>query len=321
MNDVALSAFQTRYSLVGFLRNPCAIVFTIVMPLFLLVILNTIFHHLTDFIGAKSAALYYTPAMVGYQIVWAGLSSLNATVVADREAGLLKRFRGTPMPSWVYLTAEIARTVVVVVCTVFVLVLVGVVFYRIRLSGDAILGLAVYTVLGAAVMSALGLAFDAGLFDHGRLCGSRAVSRRDPVVHLRSLRADESHARLARRSRARLSPRALGGRASECVHDGALQRAHGAERGSSRGSGASSESSSPCARSGGSQSGDVERLALPQGTGDTEFPAQSIDSFRSRPRHGFLVTSRRGRPLSSGIRGSPLAERRWDRIRWRTRAR
>ncbi len=158
MNDVALSAFQTRYSLVGFLRNPRAIVFTIVMPLFLLVILNTIFHHLTDFIGAKSAALYYTPAMVGYQIVWAGLSSLNATVVADREAGLLKRFRGTPMPSWVYLTAEIARTVVVVVCTVFVLVLVGVVFYRIRLSGDAILGLAVYTVLGAAVMSALGLA-------------------------------------------------------------------------------------------------------------------------------------------------------------------
>lgn len=158
MNDIALSAYQTRYSLIGFFRNSRAVVFTVVMPLFLLVILNTIFHHLTSFVGAKSAALYYTPAMIGYQIVWAGLSSLNATIVADREAGLLKRFRGTPMPRWVYLAAEIARTIVVVCCTVVVLVLVGVVFYGVRPSAETVEGIAVYTVLGAAVLASLGLA-------------------------------------------------------------------------------------------------------------------------------------------------------------------
>lgn len=158
MNDLTLSACQTSFSLRGFLRNPRSFVFTVVMPLFLLVILNTIFHNLTSFIGAKSAASYYTPAMVGYQIIWAGFSSLNATIVADREAGLLKRFRGTPMPSWVYLTAEIVRTIVVVICTVCVLVLVAVIFYRVRLSGHALLGIAVYTVIGTAAMSSLGLA-------------------------------------------------------------------------------------------------------------------------------------------------------------------
>lgn len=158
MNDVALSTLQTRYSLIGFLRNPRAVVFTVVMPLFLLVILNTIFHHLAGFVGAKTAALYYTPAMVGYQIAWTGLSSLSATIVADREAGLLKRFRGTPMPRWVYLAAEIARTIVVVCCTVVVLVLVGVVFYRVRISADAVVGIIVYAVLGSAVMASLGLA-------------------------------------------------------------------------------------------------------------------------------------------------------------------
>jgi ABC-2 type transport system permease protein len=158
MSDIALSVLQTRYSLIGFFRNPRAVVFTIIMPLFLLVILNTIFHNLTTFVGAKTTALYYTPAMVGYQIIWAGLSSLNATIVADREAGLLKRFRGTPMPRWVYLASEIARTIVVVCCTVLILVLVGVVFYRVRLSPDAVVGLVVYTVLGAAVMASLGLA-------------------------------------------------------------------------------------------------------------------------------------------------------------------
>jgi ABC-2 type transport system permease protein len=110
MSDVALAASQTRYSLVGFLRNPRALVFTVIMPLFLLLILNTIFHGLTRFIGARTAAIYYTPAIVSYQMMLAGFSSLNQAIVTDREAGLLKRFRGTPMPSWIYLTAEIART-------------------------------------------------------------------------------------------------------------------------------------------------------------------------------------------------------------------
>jgi ABC-2 type transport system permease protein len=158
MNDVALGASQARYSITGFLRTPRAFFFTVAMPLFLLVIMNTIFHHLTSFIGARTAALYYTPAMVGYQIIWAGFSSLSVTVVADREAGLLKRFRGTPMPRWVYLAAEIARTIMVVACTVTVLVAVGIIFYDVRITLDALAGLIVYSIFGTAAMATLGLA-------------------------------------------------------------------------------------------------------------------------------------------------------------------
>jgi ABC-2 type transport system permease protein len=158
MRDLALAVSQTRYSLVGFLRNPRAFVFTIVMPLFLLVIMNTIFRHLTNFTGGHSAAVYYTPAMVGYQVTWTGFATLGVTVVTDREAGLLKRFRGTPMPSWVYLAAEMARTLVVVVCTVAAIVLLGAVFYAVPVSPSALVGLAVYTVVGTAAMSSLGLA-------------------------------------------------------------------------------------------------------------------------------------------------------------------
>ena len=158
MNDVALASAQARYSLIGFLRTPRAFVFTIVMPLFLLLILNTIFHHLTRFIGAKTAAIYYTPAMISYQVILSGFSSLNQTIVSDREAGLLKRFRGTPMPSWIYLTAEIIRTIAVVICTVVVLVLVGVLFYKVQVSADTVISLIVYTVVGTATMCSLGLA-------------------------------------------------------------------------------------------------------------------------------------------------------------------
>lgn len=158
MNDLALAASQTRYALIGFLRNPRAFVFTIILPLFLLIILNTIFHGLTKFVGARTAALYYTPAIVSYQVMLAGFNSLSLAIVTDREAGMLKRFRGTPMPSWIYLAAAIGRTIVVVLCAVVVLVIVGVVFYGVPVSLGTVAGLAVYTVLGTVTMCSLGLA-------------------------------------------------------------------------------------------------------------------------------------------------------------------
>lgn len=158
MTDLLLAAFQTRYALTGFFRNPRAFAFTVILPLFLLIILSTIFHGLTKFIEAKTAALYYTPAIVAYQIMLAGFNSLNLSVVTDREAGMLKRFRGTPMPRWIYLTALIARTIVVVVCAVLVLVVVGVVFYKVPISPNTVIGLVVYTVLGTITMCSLGLA-------------------------------------------------------------------------------------------------------------------------------------------------------------------
>lgn len=158
MKDLLLAASQTRYALIGFLRNPRAFVFTVILPLFLLIILSTIFHGLSKFIEAKTAALYYTPAIVAYQIMLAGFNSLNLSIVTDREAGLLKRFRGTPMPRWIYLASLIGRTIVVVLCAVSVLVIVGVVFYRVPISGDTVVGLVVYTVLGTVTMCSLGLA-------------------------------------------------------------------------------------------------------------------------------------------------------------------
>jgi len=39
MNDVAMAAVQARYALKGFMREPRTFVYTLVLPLFLLVIL------------------------------------------------------------------------------------------------------------------------------------------------------------------------------------------------------------------------------------------------------------------------------------------
>lgn len=159
MNDAVLAVTQARYALKGFLREPRTFVYTLVMPLFLLVILNGIFRGRSSFFRLQVPfAVYYTPAIISYQIMLAGYSSLLIAITTERERGMLKRLRGTPMPSWIFLAGEIMRTVVVVAVTVAALVAVGAGEYRVPVQAHTVIGLAVYTVAGTACMCALGLA-------------------------------------------------------------------------------------------------------------------------------------------------------------------
>ena len=159
MSDAALLASQVGYGLRGFVRNARAMVFTVVMPVVLLLLFNAIFSGSTTFQGSEvSAANYFTPGIIAYSIMLSGYSGLLISVVTARERGIIKRFRGTPMPAWIYLAALILQSIVTVAVTVAVLVGMGVVFYHLRLDVQSLIGLVVYTLLGTATMCAIGLA-------------------------------------------------------------------------------------------------------------------------------------------------------------------
>ncbi|MGZ4710002.1 MAG: ABC transporter permease [Acidimicrobiales bacterium] len=159
MSDTALLLSQVGYGLRGFVRNARSMVFTVVMPVVLLLLFNSIFTGSTQFKGSPVAvANYFTPGIVAYSIMLAGYSSLLVSVVTARERGIIKRFRGTPMPAWIYLASLILQSIVTVAATVVVLVGMGLAFYDLRLDAQGVIGLAVYTVLGTATMCALGLA-------------------------------------------------------------------------------------------------------------------------------------------------------------------
>ncbi len=159
MSDVGLALAQTKYALRGFLRDPSALGFTAFFPILLLLLFNAIFKGFTNFNGAHvPAPAYYTASIIAYEIMLVSFASLLVRVTTNRERGLLKRFRGTPMPSWVYLFSEIARTLLVVAATVGVLVAVGAIFYHVHLSAHLVVGLVTYTVAGVFCFSALALA-------------------------------------------------------------------------------------------------------------------------------------------------------------------
>lgn len=154
----------TRYGLRGLLRNPRAVVFTLVFPIVLLVLFNAIFTAGSDddtvVPGGERLDLdaYFTAGILAYAIVFSTFSSLAVSLVTQRESGELKRLRGTPMPPWTFMAAQILRSVLLVVVMTVVVLLIGRFAYGVEIPSDNLLGLAVYLVLGTATMCALGIA-------------------------------------------------------------------------------------------------------------------------------------------------------------------
>jgi len=158
----ALLVRQTGFLLVGFRRNPRAMVFAIAMPIVLLVLFASVFGGTTDTSDVAGLTIpidsYFTAGIAAYSIMLLGFSSLMISIVTAREGGLLKRYRGTPMPSWVFLTSQILQTMVTIVLMVALLLVIGIVAYDVTIESAGLVALVVYVVVGSATMCALGLA-------------------------------------------------------------------------------------------------------------------------------------------------------------------
>jgi ABC-2 type transport system permease protein len=157
-----LVARQTGYALVGFRRNPRAMVFTVAMPIVLLVLFASVFGGRTQTtrVGGLPISIdaYYTAGITAYSIMLIGFSGLMISIVTARERGLLKRYRGTPMPSWVYLTAQILQTMVTIALMVALLLAIGLTAYDVEFDSSGVVAFVVYAVVGSATMCAIGLA-------------------------------------------------------------------------------------------------------------------------------------------------------------------
>lgn len=166
MRDLRIVFRQTHYALLASIRNSRAVVFGIVFPVVLLVMFNSIFssgndatvrfHHVS-----VSTRAYFTAGLAAYAIVLQSFSNLAITVTTQRESGQLKRLRGTPMRPWTFVAAHMLRAIVFAIAMVIALLLIGALAFSVDLSGAALLGVAVYVVLGTAAMATLGMAITA----------------------------------------------------------------------------------------------------------------------------------------------------------------
>ncbi len=164
MRAVRLTASQVRYVNKAFWRNPASAFFTFAFPLMFLVIFTALLGHGTVHLGSHTVHLstYYVAAMAAFAVISACYNNLAITVTFQREAGILKRTNGTPLPAAAFLGARVLHALAVSVLLVVLTVAFGRLVYSADVpTGVTLLRFLVMLVVGSTSFSALAFAISA----------------------------------------------------------------------------------------------------------------------------------------------------------------
>ncbi len=156
----ALVAEQTRYQVLTFVRSPVGMFFTLGLPIFMLVLFNSLFGGgtvRTD-AGDWSVQQFYTGGLAAFTAVSATYTNLVNVVPIRRDEGILKRWRSTPIQPGVYLAGWIIGALSIAILGVVLQLALGVLVYDLSIEAGKIPAMIITFVVGVSAFAALGLA-------------------------------------------------------------------------------------------------------------------------------------------------------------------
>jgi ABC-2 type transport system permease protein len=153
---------QWRYDLVAFWRNPQSRFFTVALPIIFLVIFVSVFGDNTLKDGVK-ASKYYVPGIAALAVIASSFLNLVIAITAQRESGVLKRRRATPLPAWVLIAGRTLTAVVVSLAVLTVLLLIAQFAYGVELPTQRLPGVAVTAIVGSMAFCCLGYALSTAI--------------------------------------------------------------------------------------------------------------------------------------------------------------
>jgi len=149
---------QARYELLSFARNGQARFFTILLPLLFLVIFVGVFGNTPVGPMHVRSATYFVPGIAAMGVMAPSFTNLVISITSERESGILKRRRATPVEAWVLIAARTLTAMAVSMATMAILVLVGWLAYGVQLPASTIPGVVVTGLAGSATFCILGYA-------------------------------------------------------------------------------------------------------------------------------------------------------------------
>jgi len=155
ISNVSLLSTQTGYQNKIFFRTPIAAFFTIFFPL--MIFFSLVFGNIFIEELGVTTAQYYAPALAVFAAVSASYTNIATTTAYQRDQGILKRIRGTPLPAAVYMGGKIVSAVLIAVLSVVVMMGIGVLFYGVEIYIRTLLAAIVTFLIGVGTFSALGL--------------------------------------------------------------------------------------------------------------------------------------------------------------------
>lgn len=139
-------AAQVRYQLGLLVRTPRSLSTGLVLPVLLLVLSDTSRGQLPA--GHVAGLATLGVSMTAWTTHGIGL-------VASREAGVLKRWRATPLPPWCYFVGRIIATVLLATLAGALTVVAGILFFGSAVDIGAVVGSVVVFALGALACAAV----------------------------------------------------------------------------------------------------------------------------------------------------------------------
>jgi ABC-2 type transport system permease protein len=148
---LALTWRQYRLERKMFWRNPSAAFFNFVLPLLFLALFGAVFA------GSQKDLNVIVPGIAGMSIMTTTFVALAMNMVFLREQGVLKRLRGTPLPSSAYLAGLAAHAVTNTAIQLSIVIGAGALLFGVGMPEDWFM-LAVFVAAGVIALAALGVA-------------------------------------------------------------------------------------------------------------------------------------------------------------------
>jgi ABC-2 type transport system permease protein len=161
VSGVALVLHQFRFDQKIFWRNRAAVFFTALLPLIFLFILASVFASADISELDVEGPTYYVPAIITLAVISATTVKLATNLPAEREAGQLKRVRGTPLPPAAFVAGRVGNSLVISVIMVALVSLIGALVYGVEIPTETMPAMLVTLAVGAFSFSCLGFALAA----------------------------------------------------------------------------------------------------------------------------------------------------------------
>lgn len=177
MNTLKIGLLRGGLEIKQFMRQRESVVFTIFFPLILMIIFGSVFKN--EIAPGVQYSQYFVAGMIASGMVNSGFQQLAIMIPMERDAGGLKRLRGTPMPLGSYFIGKSILVLASMLTQTILLIAGGVAFYGLKLPTTAQKWwlLVLFLLIGSANSTALGIAF-AAVAKSGR--GASAIV--SPVV-------------------------------------------------------------------------------------------------------------------------------------------
>ncbi len=160
-SSISLLLGQIRYQLLMIRRIPVALFFTLALPLIMLVLFNALFGDSTvetDGGGEWPVRQFYTGGLAVFTAVSATYTNLANLIPIRRDEGVLKRWRGTPLPTWAYIGGMVGSALVLAIIGAVIMLGLGVLVYDLEIDAAKMPVAVLNFVIGICSFAALGMA-------------------------------------------------------------------------------------------------------------------------------------------------------------------